>query len=1274
MSMRLPQPGHSRLRTGALLLWGLLAIGTARTGAAQLGQLISPGPLSKAHAGLEGIANCDKCHEQGKKVSAPRCLSCHKAVAERIAQQKGMHRDVKGDCTGCHIEHAGRDADIRHFDTRAFDHRAETGFVLDGRHAAITTQCASCHKTRSFLGLSPACASCHADPHKGRLGSDCARCHSVAVPFENTRNLFDHSKTAFPLEGAHRTVECAKCHVNQLYKGIRFQSCTDCHRNPHRESFGADCRSCHNVASWNVARFDHARTGAPLVGKHALLACAQCHVKPAMQAKIRMTPCAGCHKDPHHGEFKQDCAACHRETGFKSAGFDHLERTGFALAGKHAALVCSGCHKRAASRASVEFRGLRRECASCHADAHKGQLGTACEKCHTPATFRVTSFTHPRFPEFYGGRHANLGCDQCHKGAVNVKGLAAVRTRVYRNLSTDCVTCHRDVHLGQFPQCTSCHSIEAAKFAPVRFQHDRTAFALTGRHQGLECKACHKIESGTFPGGKGSAVRFHGLAAQCASCHKDVHLGQLGAKCDSCHTTATFALTSYRHKALTAFFRGKHAVINCHDCHKRAEGVFPAGRGIAVRFTGIGTNCAACHQDPHQGQLGASCGSCHAVDAAWKNANRAFHKAGLFPLEGRHLSVACASCHWNGVIKGTPNTCYDCHWVRRQDDIYKTRLGNQCETCHRPFSWAAVTFDHAARTGFALNAAHRGLSCERCHSGQLFTQATSACSSCHMKDYQATANPSHQAAGFPLSCQTCHRASDSTWHQAHFDHSTFPLAGAHSAQVCAACHGNGVFKGTPRECAACHKADYDRSVNPNHAAAGFSTACETCHEFADATWNQARYAHTAWPLLGAHSSVACSTCHKNSVFHGLASDCVSCHRSNYDSATNPPHAAAGFPLSCEPCHKVADASWQQGQFDHSSFPLAGMHTTQACAACHKNNIFKGTPRTCSGCHQTDFNNTKNPNHAAAGFSNSCESCHKFSDASWQQGVFTHSTFPLAGAHAVAVCAACHANGVYAGTVRTCSGCHQTDYNNTKNPNHVSAGFPTTCDSCHKFSDTTWQQGVFTHATFPLAGAHAVAVCAACHVNGIYAGTTRVCSGCHQTDYNNTKNPNHVAAGFPTTCDSCHKFSDTSWQQGVFTHSTFPLAGAHATAVCAACHKNGVYAGTTRTCVGCHQTDYNNTRNPNHIAAGFPTTCDTCHKFSDTSWQQGVFDHGWFPITSGPHAGNPCSACHTSPTNFAVFTCLTCHDRASTDSHHRGVGGYRYDSSSCYACHPQGRGD
>jgi hypothetical protein len=133
---------------------------------------------------------------------------------------------------------------------------------------------------------------------------------------------------------------------------------------------------------------------------------------------------------------------------------------------------------------------------------------------------------------------------------------------------------------------------------------------------------------------------------------------------------------------------------------------------------------------------------------------------------------------------------------------------------------------------------------------------------------------------------------------------------------------------------------------------------------------------------------------------------------------------------------------------------------------------------------------------------------------------------------------------------------------------------------------------------------------------------------------------------------------------------FALVGVHATQACTACHVNNVYRGTQRTCVGCHLTAYNNSRNPNHAATGFPTTCETCHKPTDSTWAQGTFNHTRFPVPHRGHSG--CAECHTTPNNFAVFSCTTCHGRSETDGHHRGRSGYVYESNACYSCHPNGR--
>lgn len=617
--------GWSCRRWVGLLLFTLLALMTSRApAAAQLGSLLSPGKLAKAHANLEGLSNCQQCHEQGRKVTAAKCLSCHRPIADRIARRSGVHKDVKDECVVCHAEHAGVNGELRPFDPKTFDHAGVTGFALDGKHGNLAAGCAACHKQRTFLDVKSGCVSCHADVHKPSLGANCQTCHSTKAAFKSIGTAFDHTKAAFQLAGAHKAVTCEKCHVNQVFKGVAFSSCTSCHKDPHRQTFGATCTTCHSNDSWRTTRVDHGKTAFALVGQHQKAACAACHKQPSMRVKPRSDTCATCHVDVHKGAFKQDCKSCHNESGFAKAPFDHSQ-TAFALTGKHAPLGCEACHKTvggqsrlpAAKRVS-DFRGLSTTCVSCHADVHQAQLGTSCDTCHTSASFKVSTFMHTSAPEFFGGQHASLTCEKCHvqKGPTQPvrTGLPLVLDVRYRNLPTACASCHEDVHLGQeTAPCESCHTVAQAKFALPKFPHAKTTFPLTGKHETTACVLCHKRETGAFPKGHGTAVRYKGLGKTCVACHQDVHLGQVEAACETCHTTRAFAIDKYRHRnarTLTDFFAGPHAKATCQACHKPTTGQFPAGRGTAVRFK-VDTGCVSCHTDVHKGALGPDCGNCH---------------------------------------------------------------------------------------------------------------------------------------------------------------------------------------------------------------------------------------------------------------------------------------------------------------------------------------------------------------------------------------------------------------------------------------------------------------------------------------------------------------------------------------------------------------------------------------------------------------------------------------------------------------------------------------
>jgi hypothetical protein len=220
-----------------------------------------------------------------------------------------------------------------------------------------------------------------------------------------------------------------------------------------------------------------------------------------------------------------------------------------------------------------------------------------------------------------------------------------------------------------------------------------------------------------------------------------------------------------------------------------------------------------------------------ATEAQFETPSRQFHNRTSFPLDGRHRTVPCESCHLKGVYKGTPPRCYDCHWVRRQDDRYRLQLGAQCETCHKPAAWTAVQFQHAAvARGFQLVGRHASLPCTSCHANNVYRGTSRDCVGCHLSDYQGTSSPNHAGAGFSTTCNTCHRAADSAWQQGRFAH-RFPITSGSHRQPCSTCHQSStsyqVFT-----CLVCHEHDRVRMDDKHKERTGYrydSVACYSCH-------------------------------------------------------------------------------------------------------------------------------------------------------------------------------------------------------------------------------------------------------------------------------------------------------------------------------------------------------------------------------------------------------------------------------------------------------------
>ena len=589
-----------------------LALATAAGGQ----DLFSPGPLARAHASLEGLASCTRCHPKGQQLSRGACLECHRELSGRMAAGRGLHGrlpEPERDCWACHHEHQGKDFALVDWGAggeKRFDH-ARTGLPLRGKHGGLA--CEKCHERkriadrevaallekqparRTFLGAPAACSACHADEHRGQLPGECQRCHDERG--WKPAPLFDHARTAYPLQGKHARVACERCHPRSgdtappgplaqrsptfaRYRPLPHAACTDCHKDPHQGRFEGSCQRCHSPEDWKAltgkAREDrsfHDRTRYRLQGAHAQVACQACHGpfggEPARYREMAFAACTDCHADAHVGQLSRRdpreaaCDRCHSVEGFQPVRFGPAEhaRTRYPLDGAHRAAACVACH---------------------------------------PRDDRVAQ----RFPAAVRDELLRRG-----RPARPSPAILAIAGDLSR-----CETCHADVHAGQLAGrgqekgCSACH--DATSFRRLRFDHARDArFPLEGKHAAAACASCHPSERGA----EGAVTRYKPIPLACASCHADPHAAQFASSpreasdCAGCHGAAGWKGKDLRFRHEPPFtdfgLTGKHVRVQCAACHPEVK----VTEGTSVRrYRKLPRTCRGCHVDFHKGAFRGS--------------------------------------------------------------------------------------------------------------------------------------------------------------------------------------------------------------------------------------------------------------------------------------------------------------------------------------------------------------------------------------------------------------------------------------------------------------------------------------------------------------------------------------------------------------------------------------------------------------------------------------------------------------------------------------------
>ena len=481
-----------------------------------------------------------------------------------------------------------------------------------------------------------------------------------------------------------------------------------------------------------------------------------------------------------------------------------------------------------------------------------------------------------------------------------------------------------------------------------------------------------------------------------------------------------------------------------------------------------------------------------------------------------------------------------------------------------------------------------------------------------------------------------------------FDHLTtgFELIGQHRDLPCEACHANAIFKGTPKDCGACHgigTAVRATAKPANHILA--TDQCASCHT--PVAWNPAvDFDHTQ--VRG-----SCSTCHNGVQAQGKG----------------PTHIITD--LECDACHTTL--TWGGAVFTH-------LGVTTGCASCHNGVSATGMPAThipigapptaCEGCHSSsNFTTWAGTliNHLAV-TAMTCESCH---ETAAFLGMHPSTNTHAADSRPSATLDKNHP------TSGDCGKCHDTTTfaNSALRPaNHIPTTAP--CAQCHTTAGN--------YALYSVTGTHlGVTDCLSCHgpaVAGTFAHISIV-----------TTPGNHIPIG-SLDCNGSGCHSTTNVNAGGFrlgtaniSNPTLTVAGhttvAAAVTGCMTCHETAPYMGMLAS-TGAAAGD---SRPSATLDARHPTSgdCGTCHTTAPTfssNQTAGSKPSNHIPTTA------PCAQCHTTAGNFALYSvtathqgvtnCLSCHGptvntsfynivMVTTPGNHIPIGSLDCNGSGCH---------
>ena len=420
----------------------------------------------------------------------------------------------------------------------------------------------------------------------------------------------------------------------------------------------------------------------------------------------------------------------------------------------------------------------------------------------------------------------------------------------------------------------------------------------TQRTSDTKCLDCHEeVRRGMD---RGSGYHYNVVIRDeqtCESCHKE-HRGE-GEKLALWFDED--GMRAFDHEPTGYRLEEAHAEVECRKCHR----VSNVGEPITQRtrreesLLGLRAECRSCHQDLHEGKLGADCEQCHGVGKGTELVDGApfDHDRTDYALAGGHVTVDCRKCHGSGrSMDAVPfGACTDCHEDSHQGQLADRPDEGRCDACHDLHGFTPSLYELADHNDsrYKVTGAHRAVACTACHlkeriGGRETVRLDIAaldCESCHADDVP----PGHVAEiRDRLQCEDCH--TDSDWRNMVYDHSRteYALTGSHRETSCLPCH-QAEYHETSEEricyvhvstdCIACHDDVHVRQFPEN--------SCESCHTTEN--WKPETFDHqvnSTYALEGKHRDVSCEGCHRIELtsndqpfrrFKPLSSECETCH-------------------------------------------------------------------------------------------------------------------------------------------------------------------------------------------------------------------------------------------------------------------------------------------------------------------------------------------------------------------------------------------------------------